>query len=93
MSDIFVLNTKDNVGCALKDIDSKENISLALNKETIAIKEKIPFGFKVSIKEIKKGEDIVKYGEVIGKATKNILPGELVHTHNVEGTRGRGDLS
>lgn len=81
------------MGCALEDMNSKENLDLAWEGEIIVTREKIPFGFKVSIKEIQKGEDIIKYGEVIGKAKKNILPGELVHIHNVEGTRGRGDLS
>jgi altronate dehydratase small subunit len=93
LSAIFILNAKDNVGCALEDINSKEYLDLALKGKGIVSKERIPFGFKISIKEIKKGEDIIKYGEVIGKATKNILIGELVHVHNVEGTRGRGDLS
>lgn len=93
MSKIFVLNEKDNVGVAIKDINFKETINLDLGNKTIVTQEKIHFGFKVSIKEIKKGEDIIKYGEVIGKATRNILSGELVHIHNVEGIRGRGDLS
>ena len=96
LSDIIILNPKDNVGCALRDITSKEYIDLNLKGKvmaTIVTKEKIPFGFKVAIKEIKKGEDIIKYGETIGKAIKNILPGELVHINNVEGIRGRGDLS
>ncbi|MDQ6598863.1 SAF domain-containing protein [Bacillus salipaludis] len=37
------------------------------------------------------GEDILKYGEVIGLATTDIEPGEHVHIHNLEGKRGRGD--
>ena len=33
--------------------------------------------------EIAEGENIVKYGEVIGKASANIGKGNHVHVHNV----------
>lgn len=92
MSKIFIFNERDNIGVAIVDINPYETINLETINKSITIQEKIPFGFKVSIKKIKKGENIIKYGEVIGKATKNILSGELVHIHNVEGVRGRGDL-
>ncbi len=32
-----------------------------------------------------------KYGQVIGRATKDIEAGGHVHVHNLESTRGRGD--
>jgi altronate dehydratase small subunit len=41
---------------------------------------------------IEKGEAIVKYGEVIGRATQQIILGKHVHIHNVESLRGRGDV-
>ena len=34
----------------------------------------------------------MKYGEAIGKASKDIVKGSLVYIHNVEGVRGRGNL-
>jgi len=91
LAKIFIINEKDNVGVSIKKIENNETIHLG--DKIIVAQEKIPFGFKISIKKIAKGEDIIKYGEVIGRATKNILPGELVHIHNVAGKRGRGDLN
>ena len=38
-----------------------------------------------------KNQEVLKYGESIGKATKNISKGEHVHIQNVESNRGRGD--
>ncbi len=38
------------------------------------------------------GEEVRKYGEVIGLANAPISPGDHVHVHNVESQRGRGDL-
>jgi altronate dehydratase small subunit len=53
----------------------------------------IPFGHKFSITTISKGDNILKYGEVIGRGTDDIDPGSHVHTQNVESLRGRGDLN
>ena len=52
-----------------------------------------------ALQDLKKGDtfqigtDIVKYAHVIGRASIDIQSGELVHVHNIEGTRGRGDLN
>lgn len=47
-------------------------------------KQAVPFGHKLAVTDIKKGDKILKYGEVIGLATQNISKGDYVHTHNVE---------
>ncbi len=41
-------------------------------------------GHKYAIRDIKCGEDIIKYGNPIGHATVDIKKGEHVHTHNVK---------
>ena len=41
-------------------------------------------GHKYAAKDIKKGENVIKYGYTIGQATCNIAKGEHVHTHNME---------
>ena len=40
-------------------------------------------GHKYALKDIAVGENIIKYGMPIGKATQTIKKGEHVHTHNV----------
>jgi len=40
-------------------------------------------GHKYAIRPIKKGENVIKYGNPIGHATADIAPGDHVHTHNV----------
>ena len=44
--------------------------------------ERIPAGHKVAISKINSGSPIIKYGQIIGFASKRILPGDHVHTHN-----------
>ena len=48
-------------------------------------------GHKYALNDIKKGEDIIKYGNPIGQATDDIKKGEHVHTHNVK-TKLSGNL-
>lgn len=44
----------------------------------------IPAGHKYALKDIKKGEFVIKYGQVIGRASCDIKMNEWVHTHNVK---------
>lgn len=57
--------------------------------ELVTSKDDIPAGHKIAIKSIKKGEYIIKYGEIIGMAIKDISIGEHVHVHNVASIRFR----
>lgn len=41
-------------------------------------------GHKYAVRDIEKGENIIKYGMPIGRATEPIKKGEHVHTHNVK---------
>ena len=59
-------------------INEKDNVGISLSGT-----ETIPAGHKFALKDIKKGEFIIKYGEIIGRATKDIKKGEWVHTQNV----------
>ena len=59
-------------------ICEKDNVGVSL-EGTAAI----PAGHKYALADIGKGEAVVKYGEIIGRATQNIEKGEWVHTHNV----------
>lgn len=50
----------------------------------IKVWEEIPIYHKAACKEIKKGEPIHKYGEIIGIALSDIKPGQWVHTGNLK---------
>ncbi|MGG5887858.1 UxaA family hydrolase [Falsiroseomonas sp. HC035] len=43
---------------------------------------RIPPGHKVAIRPHSPGEEIRRYGQIIGFATESIAPGDWVHTHN-----------
>ena len=59
-------------------INKKDNVGVSLDGM-----ENVPAGHKYALCDIKQGEYVYKYGEIIGKATQDIRQGEWVHTHNV----------
>lgn len=90
----LMLSNKDNVATSLEDVEAGTDVRVRMGKEVSTIKalERIPFGFKIAVTDIFKGLNVIKYGESIGIASQDIKRGQLVHIHNIEGARGRGDL-
>lgn len=86
----LILNEKDNVATAIRQLVCGENISFS-EENGVILSQDIPFGHKFARRDIAPGENIIKYGEIIGRATSLIKRGEHIHVHNVEGLRGRGD--
>ena len=90
------VDDKDNVatifangitdGTEVEIRDKKGNVDL------VNVIGDIPYGHKTAVRDIKKDEAIMKYGESIGGASQDIKKGEYVHIHNMEARRGRGDL-
>jgi altronate dehydratase small subunit len=83
--DILIMNPMDNVAVCLRDIKIGEKVTFELGDETmnaIAL-DPIPRGHKICMREIQKDAQIIKYGEVIGKAATTINIGQHVHVHNV----------
>jgi altronate dehydratase small subunit len=91
----LVIDPADTVANALEDIDPGDAIDAVDGARVVSLlaAERIPFGFKVALVDTPSGGEVRKYGEVIGRASQPIQRGQLVHIHNLEGLRGRGDLS
>ena len=80
MNNLIVLSKNDNVGVSQFIIPEKTKIE---GREINTI-DPIPFGHKVCLKSVNKGDPIIKYDQIIGFASKNIQAGEHVHSHNLE---------
>ncbi len=91
--DALRITPRDNVAVALHPLAAGQTITLPTDDAPLALvlQEPIPFCHKFAVQAIAAGEPVIKYGETIGRATQEIRPGEHVHLHNCEGTRGRGD--
>lgn len=77
-SSLLVLNTSDNIAIARRAIVPGQTVDGA-----IVAKSAVPAGHKISIRMIKSGEPILRYGQIIGFATKDIEPGGHVHLQNM----------
>ena len=89
---LVIIRKEDNVATAIRDILPGEELFMQGFEKGLYVMEEIPFGHKISLEDIPRGGQIIKYGETIGRATLNIRCGTHVHTHNIESLRGRGDL-
>jgi altronate dehydratase small subunit len=94
MTDAFRISISDNVATALKELPAGRVVSVSggADIEWITPLEVIPAGHKIALCDIPLKSAVTKYGETIGSALRDIPRGALVHVHNVEGCRGRGDL-
>ena len=89
----IIMKAIDNVCTVVETVETSTEVSAEIDGETVtvAVVERIPFGHKFALKPMKTGDPVIKYGEIIGLASKEILAGQHVHVHNVESCRGRGD--
>jgi len=88
----IVLDRRDNVATLIDTGQAGEACTLQGEAGgEVVLLQAVPFGHKVCVRATPAGGDILKYGQVIGKAAKPLAVGEHAHIHNVESARGRGD--
>jgi (2R)-sulfolactate sulfo-lyase subunit alpha len=92
MIHILVHDKKDMVGVAvIEGIKAGQEMIGWVMEDDSTIKVKalndIPIGHKAALRDIKKGDTIIKYGFDIGKAVADIKVGEHAHVHNIKTKR------
>jgi altronate hydrolase len=70
------LNPKDNIIVAV------DGLTQGAASGGVTAGARIPRGHKVATQQIVKGAPVLKFGQIIGFASENIVPGAHVHTHN-----------
>lgn len=81
----LLISPKDDVAVVTEPVRQGEMVEYVSNGSKIQVMAvtDIPIYHKAAIRNIESGEKIIKYGYVIGVATKPIQKGEHVHCHNV----------
>jgi altronate dehydratase len=81
---LMIMHPRDNVAVCLRPLEAGEEIQVTHNEKTLSMKvvETVPLGHKVALSPIASGQAITKYGEIIGRATSDIVTGQHVHTQN-----------
>ena len=91
MKKAIQLDKKDNVATVTSDVGEGEAVEVLSPEGEVVVRPEVagdvPFGHKITLRSLGKGEELVKYGEVIGVASEDIGAGAWVHTHNVESAR------
>lgn len=85
----ILLHVTDGVATALEDLKEGVSVGVALDDVAadVVLRQDIPFGHKYALRDIAKGEEVLKYGLPIGKALEDIRAGEWVHVHNCRSER------
>lgn len=79
MSPVIRIHAQDNVVIARSQLVG----GTVLADEGVTVSGLVPPGHKVATQAIAKGQAVRRYDQVIGMATRDIAPGEHVHTHNL----------
>lgn len=82
MKRFLKINPADNVCVALDLLKAGETVNV--DGVEVTVKEDIENGHKFALRDLKAGENVIKYGYAIGHALSDIPQGAWVHTHNLK---------
>lgn len=75
------LRPEDNIAVAARNLQPGTEVEH--NGAILRLTARIGLGHKIALCDIKKGEAVYKYGQIIGFASQDIPAGSHVHVHNV----------
>ncbi len=78
---VLRVSPADNTATALIDLD--RNCAIDLDDIQVTTRAPIPRGHKLALAAIAAGEQVLKFGFPIGRATTAIQPGDHIHSHNL----------
>ena len=87
--DFLVHDQRDDVGVVVvEEVETRQRLCgwcMETDKiVAVTATQPIPLGHKIALKEIAEGDDVIKYGEVIGRASTDITVGAHLHVHNTK---------
>ncbi len=90
--DLLVHDKKDNVGVVVNEglTAGTEMFCVVTEDDSefmLIAQDDVPIGHKISLRALTEGDNVIKYGEDIGKVVANIGKGQHVHIHNLKTKR------
>src|SRR6202023_368968 len=76
------LNPADNI--AVARVPLAPGMHLRIDGVAVTVRDAVPAGHKVALAPIAAGEIVRRYGQVIGRAKRQIEPGDHIHTQNLQ---------
>ena len=80
----IVMHPDDNVAIVVNDGGLPPGTQFA---NGLVLKDRVPQGHKVALKDMTTGDTVLKYGVDIGKVVAPIKTGEHAHVHNIKTKR------
>jgi altronate hydrolase len=74
------LRPEDNLAVAARQL--KRGEAIRIDEREVVLREPVQLGHKLAVEDIREGEPIRKYGQVIGFASRAIPAGSHIHVHN-----------
>ena len=89
MYNALIVEKNDDVAVVLEAIHVGDKVTYRYGDEerSVVSLSEVPVYHKVAVRDIKRGEHILKYGEKLGGATQDIKLGEHVHVQNLDSER------
>ena len=86
---LLIMNAKDHVAVVAEPLAAGECATGIFNGEEVTVKAltDIPKYHKIAIRPAATGDNVIRYGEVIGRALCDIAVGDHVHTQNIDDRR------
>ena len=81
MTEILKINPADNVVVAIQA--QHKGAQIEVDGQCITLIEDVPAGHKIAIRDLAKGENVIKYGFPIGHATEDKKAGSWMNEHNI----------
>jgi altronate hydrolase len=75
------LHPSDNVAIARVQLPAGQRVRCGVAE--VVLESDVPAGHKIALASIAADANVLRYGQIIGRASRAIAPGEHVHTHNI----------
>ena len=81
----LLMDEKDNVVTCVAKVPAGEQVIYRKGEEvcTLTAEEEIPYCHKIALTDLALGEEVIKYGELIGKTREPVKKGRWVSHNNI----------
>ena len=81
----LLMDEKDNVVTCVADVAKGEQVVYRCGEEicSLTAEEDIPFCHKIALTDLKEGDEVIKYGELIGRTSRQIVRGTWISHNNI----------
>lgn len=85
MINAILLDEKDNVVTCVKEVKAGEEVCYRTEtgEMTLCAKEDIPYCHKVALRDLREGDRVIKYGEMLGLLSRDVAAGCWVNETNL----------